>query len=89
MEKMQSRGSEWRGKNVTQNEMIEKHLREFGSITTFESYTEYGITRLSARIKELKNKGYQFNEEWLIRKNRYGKLVSFKKYILKEGAKIV
>lgn len=68
---------------MTQVEMIEKHLKDFGSITTWESYSEYGITRLSARIADLKELGYKFDEEWLTRKNRYGKPISFKKYILK------
>lgn len=67
---------------MTQNEMIAKHLEMFGSITTFESFQEYGITRLSARIKDLKIRGYRFEEEWISRKNRFGKPVTFKKYIL-------
>lgn len=69
---------------MTQVERIEKHLKEFGSITTWESFEEYGITRLSARIKDLKARGYDFDEEWLTRKNRYGRPVSFKKYILRK-----
>lgn len=68
---------------MTQNEMLLDYLNKNGSITTYESYTELFITRLSARIYELKKKGYNFEEEWVIKKNRYGKTCSFKKYILK------
>ena len=70
---------------MTQNEMILEYLNEFGSITTYESYAELFITRLSARIWDLKHKyGCEFDEEWITKKNRYGKTCSFKKYILKK-----
>lgn len=70
---------------MTQNEMILEYLNEFGSITTYESYAELFITRLSARIWDLKHKyNCEFDEEWITKKNRYGKTCSFKKYILKK-----
>lgn len=69
---------------MNQCELILKYLKDFGSITTYESFTELGVTRLASRINDLKNQGYQFNEEWITKKNRYGKAVSFKKYKLQE-----
>ncbi len=70
---------------MTQNEMVLKYLEENGSITTYDSYKELFITRLSARIWDLKHKfGCEFNEEWITKKNKYGKVCSFKKYILKD-----
>lgn len=70
---------------MTQNEMILKYLEEKGSITAYESYAELFITRLSARIFDLKKKyGLEFEEQWVTKKNRYGKTCSFKKYILKD-----
>lgn len=69
---------------MTQNEMIIKYLNEYGSITTYESYSKLFITRLSARIFDIKHKyGIEFEEEWVTKKNIYGKPCSFKKYILK------
>ena len=69
---------------MTQNEMIIKYLNEHGSITTYESYSKLFITRLSARIYEIKHKyGIDIDEEWVTKKNIYGKIYSFKKYILK------
>ena len=69
---------------MTQNEMIIKYLNEHGSITNYESYSKLFITRLSARIYEIKHKyGIEFDEEWVTKKNIYGKICSFKKYILK------
>lgn len=69
---------------MNQCELIAKFLKDFGSITTFESYLNFGITRLPSRIWDLKQKGFEFEEEWVTTKNRYGKSISFKKYILKK-----
>lgn len=70
---------------MTQNEMILKYLEEKGSITTYDCYSQLYVTRLSARIFDLKKKyGLEFEEEWVTKKNRYGKTCSFKKYILKD-----
>lgn len=70
---------------MTQNEMILAYLNEFGSITVYESYAELFVTRLPARIYDLKKKyDCKFDEEWITKKNRYGKTCSFKKYILKK-----
>lgn len=70
---------------MTQLEAIIKYLEDNGSITTYESYSKLFITRLSAKIWELKHKlGYDFDEQWITKKNVYGNTCSFKKYILKK-----
>ena len=43
----------------TQENIILDHLKEHKFITTSEAIQEYRITRLSARIYELREKGYQ------------------------------
>ena len=43
----------------TQENIILDHLKENKFITTWEAIQEYRITRLSARIYELREKGYQ------------------------------
>ena len=70
---------------MTQRERILNHLEKYGSITTWESFERYGDTRLSDKIYQLKKLDYEFDEEWITTKNRYGKPVTFKKYILKRG----
>ena len=71
---------------MTQVEMILRHLQDYGSITTWESYEEYSITRLSDKIYRLRSSNYKITDEWIYRKNRYGKKIKFKKYVLeKEG----
>lgn len=68
---------------MTQKERILDHLKKYGSITTWESFERYGDTRLSDKIYRLKKDGYDFDEEWITKKNRFGSPVTFKKYILK------
>lgn len=71
---------------ITQTEMVLDYLEKHGSITTWEAYSKLYITRLSAKIYDLK-KYYncKFDEEWETKINRYGRKVTFKKYILKRG----
>lgn len=70
---------------MTQEEIVIKYLNKKGSITTYEAFTKLYITRLSAVIYNLKNLyGIEFDEEWIVKKNRYGRAVNFKKYILKK-----
>ncbi len=70
---------------MTQTEMVLLYLKENGSITTWEAYANLYITRLSAKIYDLKHLyGYEFDEKWITKTNRYGRKVSFKQYILKK-----
>ena len=57
-----------------------RHLKEYKSITSFEAFTEYGATRLSAIIVELRKK-HIITDEWIERTNRFGENVRFKKYL--------
>lgn len=68
---------------LTQADRVLRHLQKYGSITSLESFKEYGVSRLSAIIFNLKQANYQFEEEWITQKNRYGEKTTFKKYILK------
>lgn len=67
----------------TQREKIINYLYGFGSITSWEAYRDLGITQFAARVKELKEEGYQFTSKWENRKNREGKIVRFKRYYLR------
>lgn len=70
---------------MTQNEMIYDYLKKNGSIATYQAFAELFITRLSARIFDIKKLyGVKLKEEWIIKKNIYGKTCSFKKYILED-----
>jgi len=70
-------------KRLTQKDRILNHLEQYGSITTWDSFSLYGDTRLSDKIYRLKKDGYDFEEEWETKLNRFGNPVTFKRYILK------
>ena len=69
---------------MTQNEKVLNHLRLWGGITTLEAYNYYGITRLSARIKNLRDDGHRILSVQEIGKNRDGVTVHYTRYILAE-----
>ena len=67
---------------MTQEEMVLDYMKEYGSITSWEAFAELGITRLSAKIFELR-KEYDISDETISKVNRYGAKVHFKKYFIK------
>lgn len=69
-------------KRMTQEKAIAQHLRKCGSITSWEAFELFGITRLSARIYELRKAGWNITSENLTVKNRYGNATTVAKYIL-------
>lgn len=75
---MMSRG----GDNMTQNERIIEYCKTFGSITTLDAFKDLGVTRLASRIHDLRVAGYEFNDEFVSSRNRYGEKVSYKRYTL-------
>lgn len=70
---------------MTQNERIIRHLKDYGSITSFEALNEYGIMRLASRICDLKAKGYDIRSELKKSVNRYGEPVRYAVYEFKDG----
>lgn len=72
---------------MTQKEMILDYLRTHGSITTLECMKKLLILDLQSNIRYLRNEGYNITDEYITRRNIYGKKSSFKRYYLK-GAKI-
>ena len=69
-------------KTLTQKDRILRHLNDKGSITALEAMKEYGIMRLTSRVCELKDQGYEIRSEFISSKNRYNEPVSFSKYTL-------
>ena len=68
-------------------DLVLMHMKKYGSITQDEADEEYGIKRLSARIKELRDMGYPIKTEMLSCKNRRCNISNFAKYSLEEDAK--
>lgn len=70
---------------VTQCDRILRHMRDYGSISSLEAITEYGILRLASRINDLKRKGYKISSETKKSKNRYDETTHFSVYKLIEN----
>ena len=62
--------------------MVLKHLKCKGSITSMEAIKLYSITRLSGRIYELRNAGYDITSVPVESINIFGKKTEFVKYVL-------
>lgn len=64
-------------------ERVLNYIKEFGSITTYNAFTDLGCTRLSEYIRQLR-KEYVIADEWIDTTNRYGEPVRYKRYWLEE-----
>lgn len=65
-------------------EIILRHLQNYGTITTWEAINEYGCTRLSEYIRQLRSE-YEIESEYKKFTNRYGEKSKYVKYILKNN----
>lgn len=72
------------GKRLTQYDRVLKHLKDYGTITDLEAYSEYGIRRLGAVIFNMRKDGYAIMTEYITKPNRYGDKTTFAKYVLIE-----
>ena len=70
---------------MNQKQKVLKYINDYGSITSWEAYSDLGIMQLGARIDGLQKDGYSFKKEWEQKLNRYGKPVRFIKYSLLEA----
>lgn len=70
--------------SLSQNERVKRHLETFGKITSIEAFREYGITRLSARIWDLRHKyGLVIESVTKCAKNRFGEPTHYDEYTLR------
>ena len=67
---------------ISQKQRIINYIREFGSISSWEAYSDLGITQLGARIDQLKKEGYEFKSKWVSNTNRFGEKTDYKRYYL-------
>ena len=70
----------------TQADRVLAYIKTFGSITSLEAFRDLGVTRLSARIYELRARNINIDSTSITSKNRYGENCTYAKYYLrKEG----
>lgn len=62
---------------------ILEHLRTHDGITSYGAFKKFGETRLSARIKELRDMGYAIETVMMEGENRYGDTTRYAYYVLK------
>lgn len=68
-----------------QNKVILKHFEEGRSLTQAQARTLYGIERLSARISELRKKGYTIETRTVPCINRFGRKTHYAVYSIETG----
>ena len=66
----------------SQREKVLNHLINHSGITSVEAFENYGITRLSSIIFNLKNEGYNIHTQLCHSVNRYGNTCTYAKYSL-------
>ena len=64
----------------TQYDKVLRYIDEHGSITPMEAFSEFGITRLAARVNELQRKGIVLERKMESGKNRFGENVRYMCY---------
>lgn len=69
----------------TARDRVLDHLEEHGTITSWEAIQNYGITRLSEYIRQLRRDNYIIESNWTENINRYGDKVRYVIYELKEN----
>lgn len=69
---------------MTRKQAVLDYIREHGSITSAEAFTELGNTRLSASVFELRREGHPIAREMVEGKDRNGQRVRFARYTLAE-----
>ena len=66
---------------MTQKEMVLNYMKENGSITSMQAF-QIGITRLSARVWDLRNDGVKVSARTVKYKARDGKNKHYDQYFL-------
>ena len=60
------------------------YIEKFGSITTFQAFTDLGTTRLSEYIRQIRE-DRPVLDEWISCINRFGEKTSYKKYFFEKN----
>ena len=70
---------------MTQEQRVLDYIREHGSITSMQAFTDLKITRLSARIFNLRARGFNIENVSHTYKNGQGTTTTYTEYVLIEG----
>ena len=67
---------------MTQKELVVKYIKDFGSISPMEAFSDLGITKLATRVSELIRDGESIKKVPEQRLNRYGRKCRFMRYTM-------
>lgn len=67
---------------ITMVDRVLKFIEDVGHITTWDAIQQLGCTRLSEYIRQLREQGYDIQDEWSEARNRYGETIKYKKYFI-------
>lgn len=70
---------------MTQTQAVLEWLQTNASISSMEAIQNFGATRLSAIIFNLKRKGHNIETVWCDGHNRFGRHVRFARYYLRNS----
>lgn len=71
---------------MTQADRIIDFMKKNGTITQKEAYEHLGITKLTTRISEMRQRGMTIYAAWEKSKNRFGEKTEYKRYALTKKA---
>ena len=69
---------------MTQEQRVLDYIREHGSITSMQAFTDLKISRLSARIFNLRARGFNIENVSHTYKNGQGTTTTYTEYVLIE-----
>ena len=73
-------------KKTTHIDRVLQYIKDFGSITSLDAFREFGNTRLSATIFEIRHRyDIPIKSKKEIAKNRYGEKTEYARYYIEEG----
>lgn len=71
-------------KAKSQCDKVLRHMRSHKrGITSMDAFSRYGITRLSGRIFQLRERGFDIETIMEVKKNDEGHVVNYARYVLK------
>lgn len=70
---------------MTQKQMVEKYINEFGSITPLDAFRDLGITKLATVVSDMKKLGFVFYQKFETGQNRWGNPTKYMRYAFNEA----
>ena len=69
---------------TSQDKIVLWHMIKHKYITSFQAFELYGITRLSAKIYDLREQGHKIGMVWEESVNRYGHPCRYGRYFIEK-----